>query len=58
MKDKIAAVGFVVGLLGALFAVGGVENAQSVSDWVYVVGLAGTSLMLMQVAVWMFKDEI
>ncbi len=58
MKEKIAAVGLFVGILGAMFAVGGVENAQSVSDWIYVLGVAATSLGLMQVSVWMLKDEI
>lgn len=58
MKNRIASVGFVVGLLGAMFAVGGIDNAESVSDWIYVVGVTVSSLMLMQVSVWMLKGEI
>ena len=58
MKEKLGAIGFVVGLVGAMFAVGGVENAESFKDWVAVAGVAVTSLMLMQLGVWMLKDEI
>jgi hypothetical protein len=58
MKQNLGAVGFVVGLLGAMFAVGGVENAQTVQEWVIVAGVTVTSLMLMQVGVWMLNDKI
>jgi len=58
MRSKIGAVGFVVGLLGTGFAVGGVENAETLAQWVAVVGVAVTSLMLMQVSTWLIKDEI
>lgn len=58
MKSKVGAVGFVVGLLGVGFAVGGVENAETLAQWVAVLGLAGTSLMLMQMSTWLIKDEI
>ena len=56
MKEKIGAVGFIVGIIGAGFAAGAEPN--TIKDWVAVVGLAATSLMLCQVSVWMIKDEI
>lgn len=58
MKQKIGFAGFMTGLVGALFAVGGVENAQTAAEWVAVGGVAVTSLMLMQISVWMIKEEI
>lgn len=58
MKEKIGVTAVVVGLIGCGFAVGGVDNAESVKDWITVVGVAFTSLMLAQIGVWMIKDEI
>lgn len=58
MKQKIGAVGFLVGLIGTGFAMGGVENAQTVTEWITVVGVAATSLMLMQFSVWMINDQV
>lgn len=56
MKQKLGAIGFMVGLIGAGFAAGGEPN--SFKDWVAVIGLAATSLMLMQLSVWMINEEI
>jgi hypothetical protein len=58
MKQRIGAVGFLVGLIGTGFAMGGVENAQSAAEWITVVGVAATSLMLMQFSVWMINDQV
>jgi len=56
MKSKLGAVGFIVGIIGAGFAAGAEPN--TVKDWITVIGTAATSLMLMQVSIWMIKDEI
>ncbi len=58
MKQRIGAVGFLVGLIGTGFAMGGVENAQTVTEWITVIGVAATSLMLMQFSVWMINDQV
>ena len=56
MKEKLGAVGFMVGIIGAGFAAG--AEPVTVKDWIAVVGLAATSLMLCQLSVWMIKDEV
>jgi ABC-type Na+ efflux pump permease subunit len=58
MKEKIGFAAFITGIIGAGFAVGGVETAQTLSEWVTVIGVAATSLMLAQLGVWMLKGEI
>ena len=57
-KEKLGAVAVVVGLIGAGFGVGGVENSIATQDLIASVGVAATSLFLMQVGVWMIKNEI
>ena len=58
MKKKIGAVAFIVGLLGAGFGVGGVESSIETSQLIASIGVAVTSLFLMQMGVWMIKEEI
>ncbi len=56
LKAKLGMFGFIMGLLGVAFAMGGVENAQNLQEWVTVIGTAVSSLMLMQLSVWLIKD--
>lgn len=56
MKQKLGAIGFIVGLIGAGFCAG--ADPETAKDWFTVVGTAITCLMLMQMGVWMIKDEI
>ena len=56
MKQKLGAVGLIVGIVGAGFCAD--ADPITVKDWVTVIGTAFTSLMLMQISVWMIKDEI
>jgi hypothetical protein len=58
MKQRLGAVGFVVGLVGTGFGVGGVENAQTLTEWITVAGVTITSLMLMQLSIWLIKEEV
>jgi high-affinity Fe2+/Pb2+ permease len=57
-KEKLGAVAVVVGMIGAGFAVGGVENSVGAQQLVASIGVAVTSMMLMWVGVLMIKDEI
>ncbi len=56
VKAKLGMFGFIMGLLGVAFAMGGVENAENLQEWVTVIGTAVSSLMLMQLSVWLIKD--
>lgn len=55
-KVKLGFIGFIVGLVGAGFAAG--AEPVTIRDWINVVGVAVTSLMLMQLGVWLIKEEI
>ena len=57
-KVKLGMVAVVVGIVGAGFGVGGVENAQSVGEWITVAGVTVTSLMLMYMGTLLVKEEI
>ena len=56
MKQRLGAAGFMVSLVGAGFAAG--AEPVTATDWITVVGLAVTSLMLMQLSVWLINNEI
>jgi len=56
IQAKLGMIGFILGLVGVGFGVGGVENAQTVGEWVTVAGVTVSSLMLMQLSVWMLQD--
>ena len=58
MKQKIGAVAFIVGLIGAGFGVGGVENSIETMDLIASCGVAFTSLMLMYMGTLMIKEQI
>ncbi len=57
-KVKLGFIAFIVGLVGAGFGVGGVENSVETADLIASIGVAATSLMLMQMGVWLIKEEI
>ena len=48
----------MTGIVGCMFGVGGVENAQTISEWVTVAGVTVTSLMLMYLGTLLVKEEI
>ena len=58
MKQKIGAVAFIVGLIGAGFGAGGVENSIETVDLIASCGVAFTSLMLMYMGTLMIKEQI
>ena len=58
IKVKVGMTAVILGIVGAGFGLGGVENSIETADLIASIGLALTSLMLMQVGVWMIKGEI
>ena len=58
MKTNIGMAAVITGIVGCMFGVGGVENAQTVSEWVTVAGVTVTSLMLMYIGTLLVKEEI
>lgn len=58
MKSRLGAVGFVVGLLGAGFGIGGVEASMTNAELLYAVGVTASSLMLMYLGTLLIRDEI
>jgi ABC-type transporter Mla maintaining outer membrane lipid asymmetry permease subunit MlaE len=57
-KVKLGMIAIIVGIIGCMFGVGGVDNAQTVSEWVTVAGVTATSLMLMYLGTLLVKEEI
>lgn len=57
-KVKLGMVAVLAGIVGAGFGVGGVENSVETADLIASIGVAVTSLMLMQIGVWLVKEEI
>lgn len=57
-KVKLGMVAVLAGIVGAGFGVGGVENSVTTEQLIASIGVAVTSLMLMQVGVWLVKEEI
>ena len=57
-KVKLGMVAVMAGIVGAGFGVGGVENSVTTEQLIASIGVAVTSLMLMQVGVWLVKEEI
>lgn len=58
IKVRVGMVAFIVGLLGAAFGVGGVENSVETADLIASVGVAVTSLMLMYLGTLLIREEI
>lgn len=58
IKVKVGFIAFILGIVGAGFGVGGVEQSVTTEQLIASIGVAVTSLMLMQLGVWMVKEEI
>lgn len=58
MKENIGFWAFALGIIGVGFGMGGIENAQTAIEWVAVAGVTFTSLMLMQMGVWIINKKI
>ncbi len=57
-KVKLGMIAVVVGIVGALFGVGGVENSANAQELIASIGVAVTSLMLMYLGTLLVKEEI
>lgn len=57
-KVKLGMVAVVVGIVGAMFGVGGVENSMNAQELITSIGVAVTSLMLMYLGTLLVKEEI
>jgi len=61
MKEKIGAVAFFMGLFTAMGCVGAITElppTATAGDVVALVGCGLSAAMLMQMGIWMLKDEI
>ena len=58
MKQRIGMLAFILGLVGAGFGVGGVENSLETEQLIASIGVAVTSLMLMYMGTLMIRNEI
>jgi drug/metabolite transporter (DMT)-like permease len=57
-KVKLGMIAVIVGIVGAGFGVGGVENSETTEQLITGVGVAVTSLMLMYLGTLLVKEEI
>ena len=55
-KVKLGMVAVIVGIVGAMAGVGGVEASMNTQDMIASIGVAVTSLMLMYVGVQLVKE--
>jgi len=61
IKVKLGFVAFIVGLVGAMACAGGITELPpeaTSADVIQLVGIGFTCAMLMQLGIWMFKEEI
>jgi hypothetical protein len=57
-KVKLGMIAIIVGIVGAGFGAGGVENSMNTADMIASIGVAVTSLMLMYIGTLLVKEEI
>ncbi len=57
-KVKLGMIAVMVGIVGAMFGVGGVENSANTQELITSIGVAVTSLMLMYLGTLLVKEEI
>jgi hypothetical protein len=58
MKQKIGIAAVIVGIVGAGFGIGGVENSMETAELIASIGVAVTSLMLLYLGTLMVREEI
>jgi high-affinity Fe2+/Pb2+ permease len=58
MKQKIGIAAVIVGIVGAGFGIGGVENSLETAELIASIGVAVTSLMLLYLGTLMVREEI
>ena len=58
MKERIGMLAVVLGIVGAGFGMGGVENSVTTLQMLQSIGVAVTSLMLMYLGTLMINDRV
>lgn len=58
VKVKVGMIAVIAGIVGTMFAVGGIENSMLAEELFASIGVAVTSLMLMYVGVELVKDAV
>lgn len=58
IKTKLGMMAVILGIVGAGFGVGGVENSVETAELIASIGVAVTSLMLMYIGTLLVKGEI
>lgn len=56
IKAKVGMIAIIAGIVGVMFAVGGIENSILAEELIASIGVAVTSLMLMYAGVQLVKD--
>ena len=56
IQAKVGMIAVILGIVGAMFGVGGVENSVTTQELVASIGVAVTSLMLMYAGVQLVKE--
>jgi hypothetical protein len=55
IQAKVGMIAVILGIVGAMFGVGGIENSVTAQELVSSIGVAVTSLMLMYAGVQLVK---
>lgn len=58
MKQSMGFWAVITALIGLMFTAGGVENAQTVEEWITVAGVGFTSALLGYLGTLMVNDRI
>ena len=58
MKQRIGMAAVVLGIIGAGFGAGGVENSVETAELIASIGVAASSLMLMYLGTLMINDRV
>jgi hypothetical protein len=58
MKQSMGFWAVMISIIGLMFTAGGVENAQTLEEWITVAGVGSTSALLGYVGALMVNNEI
>ena len=58
IKVRVGMTAVIAGILGAGFAIGGVENSLDAAELIASIGVAVTSLMLLYLGTLLVREEI
>jgi hypothetical protein len=58
IQVKVGMIAVILGIVGCMFGVGGIEASMTAQELAASIGVAVTSLMLMYAGVQLVKEEI